>query len=231
LRAKYYWDGQEPPCEENDENDDSFGDWQDVNPDLAPDGRLVIVDSDTPGGRVDDYYCFSHARVNFVEHVVFHFQAQVPERCSRKMDWMASFDMARSYDKTALFVLGLPNDWDLTNEVRSEQHLPDLGLIIPSEPFLLDANTQDGTKLLSLIDDSHVFSEGTNLIGRFGLQKDDRVVSMYTWVEETDTATHYSDLTRCKSFPIEWQLPSAGWAFFVTNSAGESNHIEGFEFE
>jgi len=122
--AKIYNNGQAAVVKQYDNaSDDSFHDFQDVNPDLDA-GSPLIVDGDGPTAKVSSAVFFKHVRDNFDEHIAFVFQAGAPaERVSENLQWAFSGDVALDYNNKAVFIRSAPNGSGDINVVKVGSHL------------------------------------------------------------------------------------------------------------
>jgi hypothetical protein len=78
-------------------------------------------------------------------NLVFNFEKEKPERCSQKLNWACSADIALDYSDKAVFILGDPNDGDNINEVKVGANLPALGIGL-AVANLTGAQTDAGNK-------------------------------------------------------------------------------------
>jgi len=139
VDAKIYIDGRGKADLVKKSNDDADRKFQDVDPVLF-NKELLIVDVDIPSGFVVPVdvpragltkQFFVHIRDNFIEYNTFSFQQTtvkinkkkvitgIAERCSKKLLWSFTTDIALGTKNESVFILDVQNDGKKTNEVLS----------------------------------------------------------------------------------------------------------------
>lgn len=188
--------------------DDSLDIYQDTNPDDL-NGKTVIIDIDAPNNVIfPDAFPFGyagHMRSNFKEWVSFTLISGKPERCSPRLDWSWTGDMALNTSQSWSYIYDRANNAAATNEVRSNHQLNSLEVGVPA-PTITDANVVGAAngmgKILPAQAGFSIRITGTNLMGKVTLKGAGDVVltASIVRVKETDAAARYSDLTEVVAY-------------------------------
>ncbi len=242
IAAIHCWDGRVDGREKAQRStgcDDSLGDYQDVHPDKDGDA-LIVMDADNPETGVftnrGKYNFFGHMRANFVEHVVFNFESQTPERCSKSLKWAYSQDVGVNYNDKVVCVLSEPNDDKGSNEVLVKSHLPNLDLNIPKAK-ISDKNTPSGAnRKIKRGKEVAVTVKGQNLVGTFILTKGKtEYLCKAARVKQTKSTPnkeeYFSGATEARVYfkiPTDEKNRGTGYKLFIKNAGGKSNEIGGF---
>ncbi len=225
-----YANGNGTSIQHEDSYDDGPAPFQDVDPAKSA-SELLIFDIDGPTVTVTTTGgFFKHTRDNFTEHLVFNFHKEVPERCSKKLQWAFTGDTDLAYDDTAVYIFDEANDGNGANEVFVGSNLANTSINLANAPDMVTALTDPGgDKQIKRGQDVVIKVTGTHLVGAFTLEKGGTVISAKkVQVKRTDAAKNLSDLTEAKVTFNTNQAASAGWTLRVVNDKGNDT-IGGFE--
>ncbi|MBI5360947.1 MAG: VCBS repeat-containing protein [Planctomycetes bacterium] len=224
---KQYINGKETTGNKTDRTDDSFRDWQDVDPDKEK-NEVLIIDSDGPSMKIVADAFFRHVRYDFIEYNVFNYENQRPERCSEKLEWAFSGDAGTNYDGKIVFIRDKQNNNDANdiNEVVVGKHIANLNIGIP-KANLTDAKTAAGDKKIIRNTSIEVTITGTDLCGEFILTNG--VTEIKALSVKVKAIGDFSDTTEAKAVFNTTGPVGPGYKLMIRNEAGDSNEIAGFE--
>ncbi|MBY0526606.1 MAG: hypothetical protein K2R98_24635 [Gemmataceae bacterium] len=224
--------------------DCSFRDFQDPDPSFFKKTKqLLIVDQDSPSAGIvptkEDRWFFVSRRLNFDQYLIFFYNENVPERCSERLKWGASIDIASGdyADKgkdavpelknlKAVWVLSRPNlDKSNVNAVIVGSHLPNLDPNMP-KPQMESAVNGDGKKEIALGKPTVLIVKGKNLIGQFTLKKGNMEATPFLVTVKPDKGD-FSDLAEVKIVFDEKLEPGEGYDLILKNATDQSV-IKGF---
>lgn len=153
----------------------------------------------------------------------------MPERCSKKLGWAFTGNVALGTNDKAIFILSPPNDGKGTNEVLVGDRLKSLKLTL-NPPTIANVDK----KTIKRNQDVEITVEGANLVGTFMLKKG-RTMIFATKVQVviSDTARQFSDLKKVK---VTFHAPPAtpalkGYKLIVLNNMGGRDDEPGFEIK